>query len=315
MNLFSPLTDALIRRKVAMERTPLDAYQVRFARTAAEYEDAFALVHAAYLFTGIQEHASPNGMRIVAQHPLSESTVIVAYEGEQLVGTMTVIQDSPAGLPIAKEYPETVGRLRARGARLVEYAALAVIQRCWHSGVTQLLSMAAYNFARRYLGATHTFIGVNPKAAPFYRAVFNFQELAAGQRHTELRAPVVGLLQDMHTVEDFLRAKYKKPMQSGRLSVEHFGGDVPSCITMPPQGLTPDAFARWKLSRDVFQELFLRRSNRIATLSDEVQQYLRTQRTTETLRAAEVSQAARQILAEVDEEKRNAVATARGQKS
>lgn len=282
MKLPAWLLDPIIRRKVAFERIPIDRFRVRVARTTRDYEGAFRLVHAAYVFMGI-ETLSMDGMRVVPQHLLPESTVFVAYEGEALIATMTVIEDSPAGLPLAKEYGEPIARLRGQGAKLVEFASLAVVQRYWRSGVTQLLSMAAYNFAYNHRGATHTVVGINPRAAPFYRAMFQFTELGSSHEHTALRAPVVGLVQDMNRAQGFVRSKFPKRMATGKTPFEHFMHEPPPCIQMPPQGMSQQQLARWKLPREVFQELFLHKTDRVHGLDPLTLEYLQHQRTRDTL--------------------------------
>ncbi len=282
MQLPAFLLDPILRRAAALHATPLDRYTVRVARTIDDYEAAFRLVHAAYTFLGI-ENVRHDGVRVLPQHLLAESTVLVAYEGTQIVGTMTVIADSRAGLPLDKQYPQSLAALRRGGARLVEYASLAVVKRCWATGVTQLLSIAAYNLAFNHLGATHTVIGVHPRAGAFYRAMFDFHELGEAQPHSELTAPVVGLVQDMAKAQPFVRRKFKKRMASGKLPIEHFLGAPPRCVELPPLGMSGEELKRWKLPRTVFQELFLRKYDRLGELGADALAMLGEQRTGDTL--------------------------------
>jgi hypothetical protein len=294
MQLPSFIVDRIIRHKTAVHRTPLETYVVRVARTVEDYEAAFRLVHAAYTFLGI-EKVRHDGVRVLSQHLLAESTVLVAFEGDQIVGTLTVLEDSRAKLPLDKQYPGALAALRGRDARLVEYASLAVVQRCWGTGVTQLLSMAAYQLAYNYLGASHTVVGVHPRAAPYYRAMFDFRELGGAQGHSELVAPVVGLVQDMVAVQGFMRKNFARPMRTGKPASAHYLSEPVPCISLPPRDLPPEEWKRWKLPRAVFQELFLRKYERVSELDQTTRGMLNEQRSRDTL-LHEVS-AVRQALA------------------
>ena len=229
MGLPFALADALIRRKVALHHTPLGSYDVRVARTTQERDDAARLVHAGYVYQGI-ESVRADELRADKQERTG-SVVLVAYEGSDLVGTMSVIPDSNAGLPLDKDYPELLDALRKNGARLVEYGAYAIVERCWSEGVSNLLYIAA-NCLTSGKGASHVVIGVHPRAAAFYRAVFNFRVLADAKQHATLQAPVVGLVQDLAELKAFLRKSYRKPMASGRLPVEHFFGAPLPCMDL-----------------------------------------------------------------------------------
>ncbi len=275
------LVDSIIRRKARLHETPLDRYRVCVAHTVQDYEDAFKLLHVAYVFQGIEMIRGVD-MRITPQHVLPESTVFVAMEGDMIVGTLTVTIDSPAGLPLDKDYPERLGQLRSEGARIVEFGSLAIVRRCWHTGVATLLNMAAYRFSYYFLKATHTTVGVNPKAMPFYRAVYNFHPLGGSKEHAELQAPVIGLVQDMREVQDFMRKHFDKPFADGTSVLDRYTISPPPCIELP-ESIAPEELPRWKMPRAVFQELFMVKSNRIDSLDPDAKEYLRKCRSRETL--------------------------------
>lgn len=253
MLLPNALVDRFIRWRVRFHETPLDRYQIRIARSAAEYDQALRLVHASYVYQGL-ESVRANEVRLTPQHLLPQATVILAYEGEQLVGTMTVTADSPAGLPLDKDYPEEMAQLRKSGARIVEYGSLTVVQRCWHSGVTNLMNIAAYRIATEQHHATHTVVGVAPRAMPVYRALFNFRVFGGQKHHVQLVSAMYGLVQDMAAAPAFVRRHFSRPMRSGHLPIAHFSGLPLPCIDLP-RGLTLPEFVAWKRSSDVVREM------------------------------------------------------------
>ncbi len=275
------ILDPLIRRKMRLAETPLDRFRVRIARTTAEYQDAFRLLHVAYVFQGI-ESIGDHEMRITPQHVLPESTVFVAYEGKKIVGTMTVTLDSPSGLPLDKDYPEHLAALRQKGARLVEFGSLAVVQRCWHSGVTNLLNIAAHQWSRNVCHATHCVVGTHPRAHPVYRAAYAFRRLGRARLHAELNAPVLGMVYNLKKTERHIARHYKKLMGSGLRPIEHFRGAALACIEIPTH-MASHELARWKMPRDVFQELFFKRSSRMSSLDPATRRYLTELRSRQTL--------------------------------
>jgi len=275
------IVDTLIRKKVALHATELDRFTIRVARTVEEYEDAFRLVQVGYKFAGIVDIDAPN-MRIAEQHVLSEAIVLNAYEGNQCVGTMSATLDSPAGLPLDQDYPDEMAALRKDGARVVEIGSFAVVRRCWSTGVAQLLSMAATRAAFRWLEGTCVVIGVNPKVWPMYRAIWSFKTLGETRQHADLIAPTLGLVAQREEVLRNSRRLFPRRMQSGLRVVDHLCDGPPL-----PCMAGADQAPRDPMARPVFQELFLKRSERIAELKDRTMAYLRQRRTDDTLNLAQ----------------------------
>jgi hypothetical protein len=283
-------TDVAIRRKMQLHKTPLDRYTVRIARNVEDYEDAFRLVDLAFAYEGIRP-VRDIFMRITPQHVLPEATVLVAYEGDQLVGTMTVTLDSPAGLPLDHDYPNELVALRQKGAKLVEYGSLAIVGRCQKTGVSTLLSMAAVWLSRNVLAASDVVIGINPAAIAFYHGLYGFEPIGKERAHAELVAPVQGMVSPVARMIETL-ALEPEPMKDGLCVHEHYAYRLPECVTIEAvehgDGSSPRVvrdgsdWARWKMSRDVFRELFVRRSDRLRTLDNTTRRHLESSRTKNT---------------------------------
>jgi GNAT superfamily N-acetyltransferase len=278
----------LIRARARVHQVPPDAFRVRLAQDAEELRAAFTLLHEAYAERGL-EPVGDRKMRITPHHVLQESLVFVAYEGDRPVGTITVTGDSPAGLPLDKDYPAELDRLRDADARLAEIGSLAVLKPWRHTGVTFLLSMTAHWACHTLFRATHTAIGVNPSAEGFYAAIHGFTRLGEPQPHAELTAPVIGLVQETGAGRDHYARHHREPMPHGRRIHEEFCtiGRTPACVEVPRE-LTGDG--RWRLSRQVFREVFIHASDRLYSLDPDTQAYLMSQRSPETLRAPNIAQ-------------------------
>lgn len=284
MQLPAFMSDPLIRRKARLHEIDIDRFEIRLATTAHEYEDAFRLVHVGYVFQGIEPLKTVD-LRMTEQHVLPEASVLVAYEGRQIVGTISVTKDSPAGLPLDKDYPDEIERLRRAGAQISEIGSLAVVRRCWHTSLMPLLGMAAARLGFRVHGSTHEVIGIHPKAAPFYRALFDFQALGAAQAHAELSAPVLGMVHERETVRAHMARYFRKRMENanGILPGEYSFGPVTPRGLYLPEDVPLSEWPRFKMSRDVFRQIFVERSNRVVELSHRTSNHLRSQRTEETI--------------------------------
>jgi hypothetical protein len=281
MRLPQPVLHALIRRKAALHRIPMDRFRIRMARTAEEYMDAFRLLYVSYAYQGFERVRSLD-LRMTEQHLLPETVLLLAYEDDLPVGTISVSKDSEAGLPLEADYPQAIGALRQKH-RLAEIGSFAVVNRCRHSGLSQLLSLAATRVAFRTLDAGMVVVGVNPRAVPFYRALWGFSSLGPSRGHAQLRAPVAGLGVTRDRALSHFGGSFRKPMMSGLRPVQHLleGPPLP-CVHMYEDGHAVELDAL-KVSREVFRAVFVDHSNKLERLSPRTWTVLRKRRTDETL--------------------------------
>ena len=264
------LKHALIRRRIDLPNLPLDRFKLVVAQSTAQYRDAFRLLQVGYVFQGI-EPVSGRQMRISEHHVLLASTVILAYEGEQLVGTMTVTLDSPALLPLDDDYPQALSELR-RSGRLAEFGSFSIVRRCWGSGVAHLLAIACAQVALRQQ-AEQLVIGVHPRAVDLYAALWGWRPFGAPQRHHALAAPVVGLHLPVDRLARHL-TRYR-PLRGGHtLHALAFGGVPLPCFALPEDLTSPLT----KLDPRGFRQLFRYESDRYDTLSAKVRHQLERER-------------------------------------
>jgi len=282
MRVRERLENLMVRRKVGFDSVPVDRLELRLARSVEDYEQAFRLLHFAYAYEGYSS-LGPVELRATEQHLLPEANVLVAYEGERLRGTVTVTLDSPAGLPLDKDFPEELGALRKQGARLAELGSLAVVGAARRTGASQLLELAAFRLGHQALGATHYVLGVHPRGVPYFRAIWGLRPLASARQHADLSAPVVGMVATAERGVAILNRHFRKPLANGYRPVDYIVSDVaPPGLTLP-ENLPPESWARWKLSREVFRELFMRRTTLLRDLSERTRSHLESKRTDRTL--------------------------------
>jgi hypothetical protein len=254
--MLEALADRRLRRWVRLEETPLSQYSVRMAQTAEDFRAIFQLVKTAEAQTQIVSTRA-QVKRITSPHALSESTVLVAYAGKTLVGTMTVTKDSPAGLPLDRTHAAPIDELRRRKARLAEIGSMVVVRK--YKGVINLMMMAACFYTHRTLGATHTVVATKRRALPFFRAMYGFAPLGTAAAADSGDDSTMVLVQDVSSAHEFFARHYGRPMATGRLPVYHFLIAPPPCIELPVL-LTTDELTRWRMPPAVFKEVFWHRS-------------------------------------------------------
>lgn len=282
MRLKTKLKDSLRRRRYRRSLSELfdGGYHVSIARTTEDYLKAFRLVRVGYAYEGYLPGNAPD-LRIFDQHVLPESVVLVAKHEGRTVGTMTVTRDSRAGLPLDKDFLE-IDALRDEGECLAEIGALAVLQPYQGTGVTTLMIMAGYWVAENIFGATRFVIGVNPRAVAWHRAIYNYRVIGSSREHATLQAPVVGMT---HRIEDFRRfqeQKFPRPLSTGSRLDQHFFDTLPASIETPPVR-TLEQLNRWKLPRAVFRELFIERTDHLASVDAETRLHLENWRSPLTM--------------------------------
>ncbi len=202
----------IFRRLLRIEYQLPTQLQVRLAETTAEMEQAFKILHDAYVAEGLVQETS-FGIRVTKYHALPTTSLVVAVLGKRVVGTLTIIQDSFLGLPIDHAYD--ISEFRIRGNRLIEVSALAVTPEFRKTSGTIFLPLT--NFMFRYckecLGADYILATTSRAHAEFYEAILLFKRLGqrAQKAYTFVRnESPSGVVLNVRTAEENYRRVYKR---------------------------------------------------------------------------------------------------------
>ena len=166
----------------------------------ATRQRAYALAHRVYQSCGYLPPEAKNGWA-VSTHDAYPQTVTLLVEDAQghEVATISLVFDSPAGLPCDEIYAGELSLLRAQGRLLVEVTRLAIAEEFSHSKTLLVrLFNFIYIFARRVRGFDDFVIEVNPRHVNYYRRLLRF-EIAGPERPCPrvLDAPAVLLRLDL----------------------------------------------------------------------------------------------------------------------
>ena len=150
------------------------------AQTFEELKSAYRLIYEEYLQRGYCEpHPSQMHYSVFCVLPESRTFLLRKREG-QILGTLSLIADSPLGLPMESVFPELVRELRASGRRLGEVSLLALDHQAFGSksfsltdfhkltGAFRLFKLL-FDYACSVAQLTDLVITVHPKHADLYR--------------------------------------------------------------------------------------------------------------------------------------------------
>lgn len=146
---------------------------ILFARHFHEYLQAFRLVYRSYLKQGYIE-ANRYGMRFTHYHLRPGTSVLLSGLDNQLVGTLSIVEDSDLGLPIEMAMK---GFDIRENRRVAEFSSLAIdemFRQNWKRVLLPLLQFA-YHYCRYHRQIERIVLGVHPQHARFYERVLHFQ--------------------------------------------------------------------------------------------------------------------------------------------
>ena len=202
----SPTTSPSRLKAAWFQNDPLaDGLDFGLAADRPTLEQAFRLQHDQYVAHGYMD-AHPSGWRLSLHNALSATHVFVARRGGRVVGTMTLIADSPLGLPMDEIYTDELRSLRERRGTLAEVSALAMDPEYQSSGVPILLRMIRMLVIHAAQTVSDLCITVNPHHADFYRKAFHFQDIGGLKRYGKVNgAPAVALRLDLALARSLMR--------------------------------------------------------------------------------------------------------------
>ena len=200
----------LTRRLAAIPPdAPSAGARVSVAVTAEERLEAARLVGRLYRAEGyLGWEAEPDAPFLTPHHLLPESTVFIAREADRIAGTVTVVLDSHAGLPMEAVYGREVRALRASGRTPCEICSLAVdaVRLSRSSRILLSLFRIANAYLVHFTGASDALITLKPSHAEFYGERLRFRPFGALKADPRFRgAETVALRQTREGVEDAAR--------------------------------------------------------------------------------------------------------------
>jgi len=155
----------------------------RVARTRSELEQSFSLVYNEYTCRGYIPKHYKSKMRLSLYNTLPRTTTFIVKERDKVVATVTLIPDSPIGLPMDKIYKKECDRLRKKRLRISEVSQLSIdsklFPKSWFSMfnfgklmfIFRLFKLL-FDYARYIAKLDELCIAINPKHQYLYKFLF-----------------------------------------------------------------------------------------------------------------------------------------------
>jgi len=151
----------------------LSLFTFRVVRTRREFENSLALVQREYLRKNYCTNRN-EGLRLTPFHLLPETIVFSAFYKKQVVATLSVIFDSPFGLPMDKLFRAELIPYRNQGNLICEASTFAVDSDFFGSENQgffdpKRLSFVIYFYkiaviySKLMKGVEHMFVTINPR--------------------------------------------------------------------------------------------------------------------------------------------------------
>lgn len=199
---------------------------VRFTRAVEpfEFEGAFRCIYRSYLARGLTPH-NRYEMRLTRHHLLPTTRVLIARIGRQVVGTLSLVENEPIGVPICSAFRSQVDELSQPCERIAEATCLAAADAPL-SGlelVHNLMGLAAQAASLR--GVTRILIAVHPRHVPFYERMVGFRVFASARPYPSVGGrPAVALQLNLRTLHndrpDVFRRYFGMSFSTSALSSE-----------------------------------------------------------------------------------------------
>lgn len=176
-------------------------FKIRIARRNSVLQDALGLINRRYNQRGY-------GFQTLTLSP--DRMTIVAYEEQQVLGTLTVQLDKHGNLLSDECFAGPLNALRSHGASLCEFTKLATAPRAPMPATLASMFHVAFIFAHQVHGATHAVVEVNPRHVTFYTRVLGFTAHGSAVPNPRVRAPGVLLVADFAHIAHQLMARHSQ---------------------------------------------------------------------------------------------------------
>jgi hypothetical protein len=175
----------------------LNGLECKIASSIDEWREAFSLVHDSYLRAGLSE-PRPSGLRVTPYHLLPTTSTLIARYHDEVVGTLSLICDSEAGVPMELVYADEIAAARNQGVCFAEVSCLATQQLATSDYICvfmRLMRLVAQH--ARYLDVQRLVIATHPRHALFYRRFMGFRQFGRQTSYPTVRgAPAVAACLD-----------------------------------------------------------------------------------------------------------------------
>jgi hypothetical protein len=178
--------------------------EIRPVVNRAELESAYELVYQNYRSRDYIP-ANTTGLRLTIFNAFPTTITFVGVIHDEVIATVSLIPDTPVGLPMDEIYHDEVQALRDEGRRLVEVTMLADRRLSVSRSLAMVLALMklVFDYATLSLKATDLCITVNPHHDKFYHEYLLFTPLGGLRAYPSVSGnPAIARRLDLVRVEE-----------------------------------------------------------------------------------------------------------------
>jgi hypothetical protein len=175
-----PKEEVLFSEKIAAVAKETE---YRLAHDREELEKAYRLVYREYLWRGYLKRDYPYPFKISLYNALPQTVTFVAVLMGEIIATVTLIPDSPLGLPMDQIYKSEIDLLRDQHRKIAEVSMLASNTEAFGKGISMMLNSSKlflifslfkvlFDYGREKLDIDDLCIAIHPKHSLTYRFLF-----------------------------------------------------------------------------------------------------------------------------------------------
>lgn len=185
-------------------------FTVRSANKSELREQAYKLLYEIYSQTGLAKSNS-NGLWLSIYDALPETTTFISEDEKgKIVGALTLVFDSPIGLPADELYKNEVDKVRNAGGQICEFISLGTN----HAAKSPLKILAglfycAFLHAWQKKNSSDLTITVHPRHEGFYCRKLSFEKIGPERNYTKVNGAPAVLLNLSIKEKNRLRHKHR----------------------------------------------------------------------------------------------------------
>lgn len=206
--------------------------QVRLAQTDEEIQAANRLVRTNYVEKGYWEPSEQDNQYLRS----AQRTVFVMLDGNDVVGTASILRDSAAGLPSDRFDAAAMAALRQTGDKLAEVSALA-IDKALADQKTLVLFLFKYviQYSFYYTDLDRFVVSCTPRHAAFYESVIRFNRVTRPMRYEYVKVEAQLLTLNLVSAHQLLAEHYEAPENPNNFYRFFLVEEHPNLQFPPPQ--------------------------------------------------------------------------------
>ncbi len=198
----------------------LGSVEYRIIRKRQELEKSYALVYKEYIKRNYMEE-NISKLRISLYNALPQTITFIAVAEQEVLATVSIIPDSPLGLPMDTIYHEELEEFRKNKKKICEISMLASDTDLFTNGISMMLQSKKmffifflfkliFDYVKFILELDNICITINPKHNLTYDFLL-FKTIGELKPYADANgAPAIAKFLDLNSIENECREKKKE---------------------------------------------------------------------------------------------------------